>query len=87
MRFVVCWVYIGGGYLRLWATLQLRLDVPGEQWLAVFLENCVCDEGVFILCIEEQTVHVEETCSDAGETGGVSDCRRSEIYPASQEYF
>ena len=60
-------------YLRLRAALQLRLDGPGEQWLSVFLEDGVCHEGVFILCVNEEAVHVEETCSYAGETGGLLD--------------
>lgn len=57
-------------YLRLRPALQLRLDIPGEQWLSIFLEDCVRHDGVLILRVEEEAVHVEETCANAGETGG-----------------
>lgn len=55
-------------YLRLWTSLQLSLDRPGKHWLAVHGKDFVCDLGVFVLRVDQQPVHVEETRTNAWET-------------------
>lgn len=42
---------------------------PGEWWPVVLLEESIGDDRVLVFGIEEESVHVEETCSDWGEAG------------------
>lgn len=49
------------------AALELCLNGPWHRGAAVALEHRVNALGVFILGIEEEAIHVEETCSDRRE--------------------
>lgn len=40
---------------------------PGYGGLVVFFEEGVGHESVFILRVEEKSIHIEETCADWGE--------------------
>lgn len=62
------------------AALELGFDVPGEVWAVAFAEDDVVAEGVDILGVEEEAVHVEEAGADGGEAAG----RRVSICFASQ---
>ena len=55
-------------YLRLRPPLQLRLNGPWKQRLPVFLQNRIRDHGVSVFGVNEESVHVEQTCAHAGET-------------------
>lgn len=53
-------------YIWLRTTLQLSLDRPRQQRLSIFLKNGIGDIRVFVLGVDEQAIHVEETCPHAG---------------------
>ena len=63
-----------------WArtALELCLDTPRKQRAVELFENDVCDFGVDILCVEEQTVHVEQASANGREG--------SEIHELSVSY-
>lgn len=63
-------------YLRLRPPLQLSLDVPRKQRLPVLLQDCVRDHRIPIFRVEEETVHVEETCADGGEASSMDNISR-----------
>ena len=54
-------------YLRLRPTLQLSLDLPRKQRLPVLLQNCVRDHRIPVFRVEEESVHVKQTCADRRE--------------------
>lgn len=54
-------------YLRLRPPLQLRFDVPRKQRPPVLLQDRVRDHRIPVFRVEEETVHVEETCADGWE--------------------
>ena len=56
--------YVGTG-----AALQLGLDFPWKRRHAVLMQNYVVALGVDVLGIKEESVHVEETGADFGESG------------------
>lgn len=47
--------------------LKLRLDMPWQARPAVLMQHFVCANGVFVLGIDQKTVHVEEACLDGRE--------------------
>jgi hypothetical protein len=47
--------------------LQLCFDGPGESAASVFCEDSVRTDGIFVFRVQEETVHVEETCPNWGE--------------------
>lgn len=51
------------------AALELCLDGPRHWGAAVALEHRIDTLGIFILGIEEEAIHVKETCSDGREPG------------------
>lgn len=44
--------------------LELGFDAPGHQGAVVFLQDYVDYVGIDVFGIDEETVHVEETCTD-----------------------
>jgi hypothetical protein len=46
------------------ATLELSFDGPGQWGFAVAREHGVRALGIFIFGVKEETVHVEEACSN-----------------------
>ena len=53
------------------ASLELGFYDPGEVWLAVFAEDDVVAGGVDVFGVEDEAVHVKETCAHAREPGGL----------------
>ena len=51
-------------YLGPRPSLQLRLDAPRQVRLAVLVQQLVRADGVQVLSVDQQTVHVEETGAD-----------------------
>lgn len=56
-------------YVGTRAALQLGLDFPGKRRLAVFMQDYVVALGVDILGVNEEPVHVKETCADLWKSG------------------
>jgi len=46
----------------------LAFDLPGEIWTAVLFTKDVIAVGVDVFGVEEETIHVEETGADSGES-------------------
>lgn len=64
-------------YLGRRAALQLSLDRPGQFWLAKLCQNLVRQGCVLVFRIDQEAIHVEQTCTHAG-------CPDPSEQPASQ---
>lgn len=51
------------------AALQLGFDVPGNVRAVVLAKNLVCNDGVGVFRVDEETVHIEDAGADRGEAG------------------
>lgn len=51
-----------------WATLELCFDGPREGWAVVFCEEGVDALGILVLCVEEESVHIEKASADRWES-------------------
>lgn len=58
----------GEEYFWSGTALELGFDAPRQIWLSVLVKNDVIAEGVDILRVNEESVHVEEAGPDVGET-------------------
>ncbi|KAI9163823.1 Tetratricopeptide repeat protein 1 [Paramyrothecium foliicola] len=59
---------VGG---RAGSALELGLDGPGERALAELVEDDVDAEGVEVLSVDEQAIHVEQASPDGWEAGEI----------------
>jgi hypothetical protein len=51
------------------SSLELGFDEPGEGRAAILLKHIIGTNGVKIFCVQEQTIHVEETGANGWEAG------------------
>ena len=58
---------LGGGWTG--SALELGFYGPRDERSTVFLEHEVCADGVFVFGVYEQSVHIEQACSDWREAG------------------
>ena len=49
--------------------MHLAFDFPGEVWSPVLFTNNVVAVGVDVFSIKKETIHIEETGANAGESG------------------
>lgn len=60
----------GGREEYFWSgtALELGFDAPRQRWLSVLVKDDVIAEGIDVLRINEEPVHVEQTGPNVGET-------------------
>lgn len=60
----------GGGKEYFWSgtALQLGFDAPRQRWLSILVKDDVIAEGIDVLRVNEESVHVEQAGPNVGKT-------------------
>lgn len=56
----------------------MGFDIPWEVRSAIFVEDFVGADCVFVFAVDQETVHVEETCFDAWQPDLEISCERED---------